>query len=254
MPLAIAALPAYNEEQSLPPLLEKFAALKLPEGWTLRVVVVNDGSKDKTSEVARSFSDKLEMRVVDHPQNRGLGGAIMTGLKECAAMDDAGADSAIVCMDADDTHSPDYIPSMLARLEAGADLVIASRYQKGSKEVGVPPLRRLYSRGARILFALTLRLPGVRDYTCGYRAYRLGMVREALDTWGESLVEGKGFACTDELLVKMAGLKTKPRLEEVPFVLRYDLKQGASKLPLFKTIFATLKLCLLGHKKPPAKR
>jgi dolichol-phosphate mannosyltransferase len=252
-PLVIAALPAYNEAESLPPLLEKFAALELPSGRQLRVIVVDDGSTDGTAAVAEAFSDRLKLEVIRHERNRGLGAAIMTGLRRAASMEEASDDAVLVCMDADNTHWPSYIPGMLERVSEGADLVIASRYQRGSKEMGVPALRRVYSRGAKLLFQLTLRLPGVRDYTCGYRAYRLGMVRQALATWGDHLIEGQGFACTDELLVKMARLQPAPQIAEIPFVLRYDLKRGRSKLPLMKTIIATLKLCLLGLKPPPKR-
>jgi dolichol-phosphate mannosyltransferase len=245
----IAVLPAYNEEESLPPLLEKYAELELPPGLSLRVIIVDDGSRDKTVEVATAFADRLDIQVVRHEVNRGLGPAILTGLRTVAALD-APDETIIVNMDADNTHFPIYILDQVREIEAGADLVIASRFQRGSKVIGVPPLRLLYSLGARLLFAMTLRLPGVRDYTCGFRAYRLGLVRRALGVWGDELIEGKGFACTDELLVKFARLDPKPKLAEVPFVLRYDLKEGTSKLPLAKTILATLKLCLVGHRPP----
>jgi len=260
MPTILAMLPAYNEEASLTPLLEQFCDLRLPAGWNMRVTVVNDGSKDNTAEVVRRFVDNhrpgdghrcLDLHLVDHAKNQGLGAAIRTGLTHYAASN-YNDDDVVVCMDADNTHAPSYMLAMIEKLNAGADLVIASRYQKGSQEIGVPANRLVYSRGARLLFALTLRLPGVRDYTCGYRAIRLGLIRRALSVWGDRLIEGQGFACTDELLVKMARLRPAPKLAEIPFILRYDLKRGASKLPLMKTIMATLKLCLIGHE-PPKK-
>ena len=69
------------------------------------------------------------------------------------------------------------------------------------------------------------------------------MVAAALAEFGDQLITRRGFACTDELLVKLAGITR--RIGEVPFVLRYDRKRGASKLPLFRTIMETLKLLIL---------
>jgi dolichol-phosphate mannosyltransferase len=89
-------------------------------------------------------------------------------------------------------------------------------------------------------------VPGVRDYTCGYRAYRAELLRNGFERYGEGLIERAGFACTDELLVHLATLAR--RIEEIPFVLRYDLKRGRSKLPLWQTMIATFRL-LLHHRR-----
>ena len=122
----------------------------------------------------------------------------------------------------------------------GADVVIASRYRKGSREVGVPLFRLMLSRGARLVFQMFLRLPNVRDYTCGYRAYRVELIRKAWDKYGEDIITRQGFACTDELLTKLSTISRK--ITEIPFVLRYDKKKNKSKLPLIRTIWETLKM------------
>ncbi len=166
---------------------------------------------------------------------------IITGL-EAALEHSQSDDDVVVCMDADHTHPPDAMPPMLARLEAGADIVIASRYRKGSRQRGVPLRRQLLSLVGRILFTLRLHLKGVRDYTCGYRAYRVRVLREGFAKYGDALIERAGFACTDELLVKLAPFCS--RIEEVPFILRYDRKRGESKLPFWATVKATLALLL----------
>lgn len=252
MPRLIAALPAFNEEKSLPPLLESFDALELPAGWELSVVVVDDGSSDATAQVARENARGLKLEVVQHEKNKGLGEAIKTGLRAALERCIDPEHDVVVCMDADNTHHPKYILDMLERLATGSDLVIASRYQPGSQQLGVPGNRLIYSWGARLLFMVALRLKGVRDYTCGYRAYRLSLVRRGFEIWGDRLIERSGFACTDELLVKLARLKPSPLITEVPFTLRYDLKRGGSKLPLIKTIVHTLHLCFVGGR-PPGK-
>jgi len=241
-PQIILVLPAYNEEENLTPLL--YEAREAFDGagfvdW--RVVVVNDGSTDHTGEVLRSLVDKLGERVVvvTHPANRGLGEAIMTGLKSAANIARQDSD-VIVCMDADNTHSPAYVPEMVSKIAAGFDVVIASRYRQGSREVGVPLQRRMLSLGARWVFRLMLHLPDVRDYTCGFRAYRFGVVRLAMERYGDELITRKGFACTDELLVKLSKLTSK--ITEIPFVLRYDKNRSRSQLPLMRTVWETVKM------------
>jgi dolichol-phosphate mannosyltransferase len=241
-------LPAYNEEESLPLIFQELAnsfvaiGKQQPSWQAPQVIVVDDGSADGTPELlSRAVKEYAFLEVVTHEKNRGLGPAILTGLR--AALDRSRcADDVVVCMDADHTHPPEALPGMLARLEAGADLIIASRYQPGSRQLGVPFRRRLLSLVGRLLFTLRLRLAGVRDYTCGYRAYRVRILREGFAKYGDVLIEREGFACTDELLVKLAPFCS--RIEEVPFVLRYDRKQGVSKLPFWTTVKATLALLL----------
>ncbi len=239
----ILALPAYNEANNLRPLIESARQTFQGQGWDWTILVVNDGSTDRTAAVLQELVESHGIHVIHHPENRGLGAAILTGLQN--ALDLAGDDNAIIVgMDADNTHSPDYIPGMAQRIwTEGYDVVIASRYQEGSKEVGVPWNRRLLSRGARLLFQLVLRLPNVRDYTCGFRAYRAELIRQAFTKYGQNLITRRGFACTDELLVKLSTISK--RMTEVPFVLRYDQKRSQSKLPLFRTIVETLKMLLL---------
>ena len=78
------------------------------------------------------------------------------------------------------THQPEYIYSMINKLkEENLHCVIASRYRKGSKVEGLSSYRKLLSYGARAIYTLKLRIPNVRDYTCGYRLYRI----DALETF-----------------------------------------------------------------------
>lgn len=238
----ILALPAFNEAENLTPLCTAAGRVFREAGFDYQIIVVNDGSTDNTGEVLAELARELPLSVVNHPQNRGLGAAIQTALESALAAAADGEDI-IVNMDADNTHDPAYVVPMVARIRnEGYDVVIASRFCEGSQEVGVPFFRRLMSRGARLVFRVTLRLPEVRDYTCGYRAYRARIIRDAIDKHGGRLITRQGFACTDELLVKLAGVTR--RIGEVPFVLRYDRKRGSSKMPLVRTIIETLKLLI----------
>ncbi|MGH7742255.1 MAG: glycosyltransferase [Candidatus Eiseniibacteriota bacterium] len=236
MPTIWLALPAYNEERSLPALLERCISVARTlesQGSRLAVLVVDDGSRDGTIESTRPFAARLSLEVVPHRVNRGLGAALRTGLT--SAMARAGEADLIATMDADNTHDPALLPEMLRRMEGTlADIVIASRYAPGGREVGLSPLRRVLSRGASLLLTVLAPVRGARDYTCGYRLYRASMLRRAADAWGERLVEEAGFTCMAEVLLKLG--RGGARVAESPLVLRYDLKQGASKMKMTRTI------------------
>lgn len=224
-------LPAYNEEPALRRLIPRLQQAD-PE---VRIVVVDDGSTDRTAEVARSFSG---VTVLEHGENRGLGAALRTGFRYLAHT--ARAEDVILTMDADDTHDPALLEQMQQALAEGADIVIASRYRAGSRSTGVPWYRRLLSYGARWMFSLLTPIPGVRDYTCGFRAYRAELIQQAYRIWRERLMEAPGFACATELLLKLRAFR--PRVREVPLQLRYDRKPGHSKMRLLRTVREYLRL------------
>jgi dolichol-phosphate mannosyltransferase len=230
-------LPAFNEAESLPALLDGIAAIgSLMSHYT--VLVVNDGSKDATAAVASSYIGRLPLDLISHAGNQGLARTIETGIR--TALRGAGPDDVIVTMDADNTHSPALIPDMLRQIEEGADLVIASRYAPGGKEEGVAVTRRILSQGVSILMHLLFGLRGVRDYSCGYRAYRVRLLRMAVNRYGDRLIEAQGFTVMAELLVKLSPFS--PRIVEVPLHLRYDLKRGKSKIRVLRTVAGYIRL------------
>jgi dolichol-phosphate mannosyltransferase len=111
---------------------------------------------------------------------------------------------------------------------------------QGASQAGVPPHRALLSAGIGWLLRARFGLPGVRDYSCGFRAYRTRLLQEALATHGTRLIESQGFVVMTELLVKLAPLR--PRIVEIPLDLRYDRKVGPSKMPTGRTIAGYLRL------------
>ncbi|MCW2277429.1 glycosyltransferase [Heliophilum fasciatum] len=224
-------LPAYNEAGSLPSLLRKLVRLTecVP---AMQVVVVDDGSQDATLAVAEGFRGRLPLEVLHHPVNRGLGRAMMTGLRWIAER--SAADDVIVTMDADDTHDPALARVMVHKLGQGYDVVIASRYQRGGEQVGLSLLRRVLSWGASWLLGRVFGIDGVRDYSSGFRAYRASVIQGAFAHFGDRLIETRGFDCMAELLLKLRSMNL--RFGEVPMVLRYDRKAGRSKMPLVETV------------------
>jgi dolichol-phosphate mannosyltransferase len=235
-------LPAYNEAEALPRLLRRIASISRAHfGHSLRIIVADDGSADGTPELAHQVAaaENLCLEVVSHAVNQGLGAAIKTGLTTALARSND-HDDVIVTMDADDTHLPGLIPRMVQMIEEGNDLVIASRFQPGARMLGIPRYRQLLSTGLSWLFRVVYPIPGARDYSCGYRAYRAGLLREAFERFGNTLFAERGFACMVDILIKLHLVGAI--VNEVPMILRYDRKPGATKMPVKKTIVQTFRL------------
>ena len=128
------------------------------------------------------------------------------------------------------------------RMLQGNDVVIASRYRQGAHIRGVPRYRRALSFGARVVFSVVFPTPNVRDFTCGFRAYRAGVLQEAFRTYGDEFVGQSGFSCMVDILLKLRRLGAI--MSEVPLILRYDQKFGASKMMVMKTTFETVRLVI----------
>lgn len=238
----LVVLPCYNEENSLPELLDQLAILRhrIRRTWQLSVLVVNDGSVDTTPLVASAYSGEMDVRLIDHLRNRGLGAALKTSIDLFLAMEDNDAPEVMAVLDADGTHPPLLLDAMLAELdrsdgETQCEVVIASRYAPGGEEHGLPLIRRIYSRLASLVLGAVARVRGVRDYTCGYRVYRREALERAKAKFSGETVKETCFVCMAELLVKLA--RCGARFGEVPLKLHYELKGGPSKMNVPVTIW-----------------
>ncbi|MGH9817120.1 MAG: glycosyltransferase [Candidatus Acidiferrales bacterium] len=235
-------LPAYNEEQALRPMMEKIEGVMAEMRAPYRVVVVNDGSKDRTGEILRELAGRYPIDVIAHKYNRGLGETARDGFEYVAEI--GAPEDIVVRMDCDDTHEPKYIPQMVAKLKEGWEVVITSRYAPGGGEVGLDWYRRMISRCANLLFKLCFPIPGVWEYSCGYRAHRVGLIQDALAIFGNRFIDlkGMGFTGTLEKLIKFRLMGA--RITEIPFVLRYDQKLSQSKVVTSITTLGCLLLIL----------
>ncbi len=239
----IVALPAYNEEAGLPPLLdsmeEVFASL-VSEGFSHSYLIVNDGSSDGTQLVLDRNASRLPLEIVRHEINLGLGPTMQDALR--GATERAADQDLIITMDADNTHPPQLMIPMIHEIQAGNDIVIASRYRRGAEVVGLSGFRTFMSYGALAVMKLIFPIPGVRDYTSGFRAYRASLLRRAFEVYGDSFIDQVGFQCMADILFKLSYFK--PVITEVPLVLRYDRKGGASSMNVGKTVKDSLLLVI----------
>lgn len=230
--------PAYNEEKCIQELMKRTQLLADKHELRIHFVAVNDGSSDNTLQVIQNFSGSYPIKLIDIQPNQGLANAMRTGLQY--VWNNITEADVLVTMDGDDSHDPMLIPDMLEYIEQGKDIVIASRFQKGSVVKGLSLFRTLMGRGASILFRLSIGLKDVRDYTCGFRMFSGRIILMAKEKYGDCIIEEEGFSCTAEILLKLSKLGAVT--QEVPMTLHYDRKVGASKMKVTKTISQTLAL------------
>jgi glycosyltransferase involved in cell wall biosynthesis len=185
-----ALIPAYQAAAHLGDVLLGLGALS-PRP---HVLVVDDGSRDGTAEVAR----QLGAEVTSFAGNRGKGHALIAGFRALAAYD------AVVTLDADGQHPPDRLPALVAAAERGADLVLGRRARTGS----MPPLRR-FANGFSSGWATWLAGQTVSDSQCGYRLYGRELLERTPVTPGRYEVE-------TEILVRAARLGFRFDEVEVP--------------------------------------
>ena len=243
--MIIVLLPAFNEEASLPRLMPKIRDALTRSGDAYRIVVCNDGSRDRTGEVLQEMSKDYPLEIITHKINRGLG-ETSRDLFEYAA-ETAEDEDIIVRLDCDDTHEPEFIPNLVQKAREGNDVVIASRFAPGGGQIGVDAYRAFISRGANLFMKLFFPIEGLREYSCGFRAYRARKIKEAIAFYGSNFIQlkGLGFTCTLEKLVKLKLIGAS--FAESPFVLRYDQKASASKMVGSVTTLGYLVMTILYH-------
>ncbi|MEW6056690.1 MAG: glycosyltransferase family 2 protein [Bdellovibrionota bacterium] len=244
-------LPAYNEESALPLLLDSLIEHLSEDHKQYTIIVVNDGSKDQTAQVAESYRAKANVIVLHNNPNKGLAETMRRGLMEAVKLADER--DIIVTMDADNTHPAGLALRMARLIREGNDVVVASRYREGSHVRGVSWQRVILSAGAAWLFRVFFPIRGIRDYTCGYRAYRARVMKELVERYGREFISERGFSCMVDILLRLR--EQHLVFTEVPLVLRYDLKPGLSKMKVAQTVFDTLKLLVrrrlgIAEKKP----
>ena len=190
-----ALIPCHNEAETIGPLV---GALK---AWIPTILVVDDGSTDPTSEVARSAGAE----VLRLPANRGKGAAIQEGLQLAGRL----GMKWVLLLDGDGQHVPEDVPAFLAAIPSQrADLIIGNRM---GSPANMPPIRRVTNR---VMSALLSRLTGrgLPDTQCGYRLIRLAQAPVIP-------AECTGFEIESEML--LASLAAGLRVEFVPVQCRY---------------------------------
>jgi dolichol-phosphate mannosyltransferase len=213
---ATICLPTYNERENLPRMIEALAGV-LRDGD--RVLVLDDGSPDGTGEIADELTEHHDFLDVLHREHKeGLGRAYIAGFHEVLQTDA----ELVLEMDCDFSHDPADVPRLIAAAEAGADLVLGSRYVPGGGTRNWGLVRRLISKGGSVYTAIFLHM-GVKDPTGGFKCFR----RAVLETIDLDAITPRGYAFQIEMTwrVKRAGF----RVAEIPITF-IDREVGHSKM------------------------
>ncbi len=196
-------IPAYNEGARLGVTLEKVVGYVSAQGWNAEVIVVNDGSRDNTAEIARGFAEKNPMvRVVENPGNRGKGYSVRNGMLNARG-------EVVVFSDADLSSPIEEMPKLLQALAGGADIAIGSRWLRAELQTQRQSLhRQLFGRIFNLLQRMILGLR-FKDTQCGFKAFTRRAAQTILPL---QRIERWGFDPEILFLARKFGF----RVEEVP--------------------------------------
>jgi glycosyltransferase involved in cell wall biosynthesis len=214
-------IPAWNEEDALPGTLGELASVR-PD---LDVLVVSDGSTDRTAAIARAAG----ATVAELPFNLGIGGALQTGFRFAVRHGYRRA----VQFDADGQHDPNEIATLFRALDEGADMVVGTRFgEGGTVEYRVGPVRRAAMHLLRVLMN-TMTRSSFSDTSSGFRAFDADVLALFARTYPVEFMDS-----TESLLqVCNAGL----RAVEVPTVIR-ERQAGTPSTRHFRLVFHYLRL------------
>jgi dolichol-phosphate mannosyltransferase len=218
-PKTLVMTATYNEIENLPKLVDEILA-HLPDA---HVLVVDDNSPDGTGDWVRKRAEQDDrVHCLHRAGKQGLGTAILAGLRYAI---DHGYDY-VVNMDADFSHPPRYLPSLVAGMEPNnappRDVMIGSRYVPGGGIEGWPLRRHLMSKGVNF-YARWLLWLAPKDCSGGMRCYRTSKLAE-LDF---NLVRSRGYAFQEEILWRLR--RAVAQFGEAPIVF-VDRELGQSKI------------------------
>jgi len=216
-------IPAFNEQAALGPLLQEIKALPPPEGVAVEAVVVDDGSSDRTQDVARANG----ARVLRLCRNLGIGGAVQAGIQ----LAHREKYDAAVQMDGDGQHPPAELVHLLGAAKNGEDLVVGTRYREGTAGFRSTVMRRLGSSWLRGILRLVTR-KRFTDPTSGFRLYGPRALALFSDTYPYDFPEPESLA-----VARAAGLT----VTEVSVTMR-ERQGGTSSISGYTSIYYMFKV------------
>lgn len=225
-------VPAFNEEDNLPNLFAELEAAIGGAGHSYRVIIVDDGSADRTAEIAGAYQGPLTLDLVRQGRNTGLGAALMAGFRR--ALQDEDVD-VVVTIEADTTCDLGQLDRMVDEVLAGADVSQGSMHHPDGEMVDVSGFRQLTSKAASLVMRLATGST-MHTFTNLYRGISAPFLRKEFARHGDRLITEPGFAGVTELLVRF--MADGGRVVEVPITLNAHKRIGESKMQVWPTVKA----------------
>lgn len=220
-------IPAYNEEKRIPNTLADIDKYLKKQSYPYEIIVVNDGSKDKTAETVRGLQSRISsLRLVDNKENHGKGYVVRQGMLEAKG-------EYRLFTDADNSTTVDQIEKLLPFFKEGYDIVIGSRDIKGAVISNPQPWhRRLLGEGFNLLVQMVVGLWGIWDTQCGFKCLTAKAAEDILprcriDRWAfdpEILIVGKkrGYKIKEAPIAWVDDPESKVKMKSV-FKMALDL-------------------------------
>jgi dolichyl-phosphate beta-glucosyltransferase len=193
-PFLTVLIPTYNEEKLIDDTLEMVSNFLKSKEYSWEIVVSDDGSRDKTTEIINRIK-KNNIKLVSNPKNQGKGAALRQGIK-------AAAGKYVIFMDADLSVPLKYVDQFVAKFRDGSEVVIASRRVTGAKiEVHQPWHRETLGKGYT---KLTQIITGVKiaDFTCGFKGFSKTAAKKI---FGNSIIDRWAYDSEIMFLAKKYG-------------------------------------------------
>jgi len=225
-------IPAYNEEKRLSKTLRAISEYLIKQNYDYEIVVVSDGSKDRTAEITKEMSSEIKnLRLIDNKENHGKGFVTRQGLMESKG-------DYRLFTDADNSTSIDHIERMWPEFEQGFDIVIGSREIEGAiLDPPQPPSRKKKGEAFRLATNMIVGLWNIRDTQCGFKCFTKKAVEDIMPK-----CKIDRFSFDAEILVLAKKLKYK--VKEVPITWKNDLESKVKFKNMAKMGFDLIKIRL----------
>lgn len=214
----LIVIPTFNESESIPILLSKIDKVNVNKN--INILIVDDESPDGTSEIVEKLKNKYSnLNLITKTFDKGFSKAYITGFKYGLEQN---IYDIIVQMDADGSHQPVFLESMIKKIEEGYEYVIGSRWVKGGSVVNWPFSRKILSIGGNIYARILLRSKN-KDITGGFKAINV----ELLKKMKTETITTTGYSFQIEMYLRAKSLKAKICEVPIEFIER---EKGVSKM------------------------
>ena len=224
-------IPAYNEAATVGVLLWKIRQVMSEFRRDYEILVLDDGSTDETQEILAPYARVLPLTVLRHEARRGYAASVERLIREAVGRASHPKRDVAITLQADFTEAPEDIPSLVKRIEGGADIVETVAPEHGDQ---LPRALRWTRKGLSWLLRRARLVQGIQDPISGFRAYRVSILKRALAGREDGpLLSQDGWAANVELLLAVA--PHSRRTESAEIAHRHDRRQRETRFRPWST-------------------